>query len=138
MGRRFPCWVGRRLGLLKNVAEAAEEEVDQAQACHHGSGIRTIFLFRDPRESVASAVSSLSMQRHCARPGCAVSASSTLTYEYGARTVWIDPLSDEAHPMTHDLCTRHANALSVPNGWLLQDRRVDAAQLFVSSPSMAS
>jgi hypothetical protein len=25
--------------------------------------------------------------------------------------------------MTHDLCTRHADRLSVPHGWRLEDRR---------------
>ena len=70
------------------------------------------------------------MQRHCARPGCATTASATLTYDYAAGTVWIDVLSDEAHPMTHDMCARHADSLRVPRGWLLQDRRVTPAPLF--------
>ncbi|HET8929663.1 MAG TPA: DUF3499 family protein [Acidimicrobiales bacterium] len=70
------------------------------------------------------------MQRHCARPGCATTATATLTYDYSGGTVWIDRLTPEAHPMTHDLCTRHADALGVPRGWLLQDRRPAAAPLF--------
>jgi hypothetical protein len=28
--------------------------------------------------------------------------------------------------MTHDLCERHANTLTVPQGWRLDDRRVIA------------
>ena len=70
------------------------------------------------------------MQRHCARPGCTTTATATLTYDYGAGTVWLDHLSPEAHPMTHDLCTRHADTLGVPRGWLLQDRRPADAPLF--------
>ncbi len=70
------------------------------------------------------------MQRHCARPGCTTTATATLTYDYAGGTVWIDRLSAEAHPMTHDLCTRHADALGVPRGWLLQDRRPVVAPLF--------
>ncbi|MBS1849129.1 MAG: DUF3499 family protein [Actinobacteria bacterium] len=70
------------------------------------------------------------MQRHCARPGCTRSATATLTYDYAAGCVWIDRLTDEAHPMTHDLCSRHADTLGVPRGWLLQDRRSPAAPLF--------
>jgi hypothetical protein len=46
-----------------------------------------------------------------------------LSYDYPAGTVWIDGLSDEPHPMTHDLCERHADGLSVPRGWQLRDRR---------------
>jgi hypothetical protein len=26
--------------------------------------------------------------------------------------------------MTHDLCERHADGLSVPRGWRLEDRRI--------------
>jgi hypothetical protein len=64
------------------------------------------------------------MSRHCAKPGCNVSATATLTYEYGNRVAWIERLADDAHPMTHDLCDRHADGLSVPRGWRLEDRRV--------------
>jgi hypothetical protein len=63
------------------------------------------------------------MTRHCARPGCNVSADATLTYDYRVRTAWLDHLIDEAHPMAHDLCVAHADALIVPVGWALDDRR---------------
>jgi len=62
--------------------------------------------------------------RTCAKPGCNTSAAATLTYDYAGRTAWIELLHDEAHPMRHDLCGDHADALTVPNGWALQDRRV--------------
>jgi hypothetical protein len=75
------------------------------------------------------------MQRHCARPGCSTTATATLTYDYAGGTVWIDRLSAEAHPMTHDLCTGHADALGVPRGWLLQDRRPVVAPLFADPRS---
>jgi hypothetical protein len=64
------------------------------------------------------------MTRHCARPGCNAEANATLTYDYGNGAAWVDRLSDEPHPMTHDMCERHADALSVPRGWRLEDRRV--------------
>jgi hypothetical protein len=70
------------------------------------------------------------MSRHCARPGCNAAAAATLTYDYANRTAWIDHLADEAHPMTHDLCAKHADQLSVPRGWDLQDRRVPVQPLF--------
>jgi hypothetical protein len=49
-----------------------------------------------------------------------------LAYDYSGQAVWVDALSYEPHPMTHDLCGRHADRLSVPRGWTLHDRRVDA------------
>lgn len=63
------------------------------------------------------------MNRHCARPGCHGLASSTLSYDYGQHRVWLEAMAAEAHPMTHDLCDRHAESLSVPRGWELDDRR---------------
>lgn len=63
------------------------------------------------------------MARRCARPDCHETAATTLAYDYATSTVWLDRLSDECHPMTHDLCERHADRLSVPRGWQLRDRR---------------
>ena len=63
------------------------------------------------------------MPRACARPGCAEIAVATLTYDYGARTGWLDALTAERHPMAYDLCPAHAGALTVPRGWRLEDRR---------------
>lgn len=62
--------------------------------------------------------------RTCAKPGCNISASATLTYDYSARTAWVELLDSEAHPMRYDLCTDHADNLRVPQGWAFQDRRV--------------
>jgi hypothetical protein len=78
------------------------------------------------------------MQRHCARPGCASTATATLAYDYAAGTVWIEGLSDESHPMTHDLCEAHAASLGVPRGWVLQDRRGSVTPLFSAPHSLAS
>jgi hypothetical protein len=66
------------------------------------------------------------MTRQCARPGCAQSAVATLTYDYRNQAAWLDRLAPEPHPMTHDLCEAHAARLSVPQGWLLDDRRTVA------------
>lgn len=63
------------------------------------------------------------MNRACARPGCGENAAATFTYDYRARTTWLDHLAREAHPMSYDLCKVHADALSVPRGWRLEDRR---------------
>lgn len=63
------------------------------------------------------------MTRQCARPDCAEHATSTFGYDYGQGTVWLVDLTEEAHPATYDMCQRHANALRVPIGWQLRDRR---------------
>jgi hypothetical protein len=75
-------------------------------------------------------VASANMSRQCARPTCSQQASATLTYHYGNQTVWLERLAIETHPMTHDLCDAHADRLSVPQGWRLEDRREVAS--FVS------
>jgi hypothetical protein len=61
--------------------------------------------------------------RTCARPGCREAAVATLAYAYGDRTVWLEDLAAEAHPMTHDLCATHAHDLRVPQGWTCRDLR---------------
>jgi hypothetical protein len=63
------------------------------------------------------------MNRACARPGCGETAAATFTYDYRARTTWLESLASDAHPMAYDLCKVHADALSVPRGWSLEDRR---------------
>jgi len=63
------------------------------------------------------------MRRRCARPGCAEPATVTLSYDYGSATVWIEPLTLDDHPMTHDLCDRHGARTAPPRGWDLVDQR---------------
>ena len=60
--------------------------------------------------------------RQCARPGCSEVACATLAFDYQARVTWLDPLADEHHPMAYDLCEHHAQAVTVPRGWRLEDR----------------
>lgn len=69
------------------------------------------------------------MTRSCARPGCGEPACATLSYDYGARAVDLEPLSDEAHPAYYDVCHRHSDNLVVPLGWRLLDRRFGNAAL---------
>jgi hypothetical protein len=67
------------------------------------------------------------MNRACARPACGHTATATFVYDYQARTTWLDPLAGEPQPMAYDLCAAHADALTVPQGWHLVDRRDPAA-----------
>lgn len=66
----------------------------------------------------------LGVMRQCSRTGCSLPAVATLAYQYGRSLVWLDELLPERDPHTYDLCERHAERLSVPNGWRLDDRRV--------------
>ena len=61
--------------------------------------------------------------RQCSRTGCAERATITLTYQYGRAVAWVDDLHAERDPHSYDLCDRHGDRVSVPNGWRLEDRR---------------
>lgn len=63
------------------------------------------------------------MSRKCARPGCSTAASATLLYDYTQRTASLESLATERHPMEYDLCDAHADSLTVPQGWRLEDDR---------------
>lgn len=65
----------------------------------------------------------LAAERQCSRSGCSNPAAVTLSYHYGQSQVWIDRLSPEREPHMYDLCEQHAERLSVPQGWHLDDRR---------------
>jgi len=64
----------------------------------------------DPRPKVS---------RRCARVGCSLPATHTLTADYDDRLMAVGPLSPEPAPPAHDLCDRHAEALNPPEGWQL-------------------
>jgi hypothetical protein len=78
------------------------------------------------------------MTRQCARPGCSATAAATLAYDYQQRMAWLDRLAPEAHPMSYDLCDAHADALVVPRGWRVEDRRDTSAGRVVSRVATAS
>lgn len=71
----------------------------------------------------ASVATLPAMRRGCARPACAEPATATLSYSHESATVWLEPLTPEGHPMTHDLCDRHASRTVPPRGWELVDLR---------------
>ena len=47
----------------------------------------------------------------------------TLTYQYSHAQVWLDDLAPERDPHAYDLCDRHADRLTAPQGWQVRDRR---------------
>ncbi|MCU1598763.1 MAG: hypothetical protein QOK08_286 [Actinomycetota bacterium] len=55
--------------------------------------------------------------RPCSKVACGAEAVSTLTYVYADSMAVLGPLSQTAEPHSYDLCERHAERLSVPQGW---------------------
>jgi hypothetical protein len=71
--------------------------------------------------------------RQCSRTTCAQPAAATLTYRYGHSHVWIDSLAVEREPHSYDLCEQHADTLSAPQGWRVDDRRRSAGPSLIAS-----
>jgi len=57
------------------------------------------------------------------------SGAKKLKRDIAEQTVFLDVLADEAHPANYDVCRRHADSMTVPNGWTLVDRRRGPASL---------
>ncbi|HEY7146695.1 MAG TPA: DUF3499 domain-containing protein [Streptosporangiaceae bacterium] len=55
--------------------------------------------------------------RRCSRPACKQTALYTLTYVYRDSTAVLGPLAAYQEPHSYDLCTLHADRLTVPRGW---------------------
>lgn len=55
--------------------------------------------------------------RPCSKVACNQEASATLTYVYADSMAVLGPLSQSAEPHSYDLCDRHAERLSAPQGW---------------------
>jgi hypothetical protein len=64
--------------------------------------------------------------RQCSRTGCSEAATVTLTYQYSLAQVWLDGLAVDRDPHAYDLCRRHADHLTAPQGWHVRDRRPTA------------
>ncbi|MDX2025779.1 DUF3499 family protein [Microcella sp.] len=55
--------------------------------------------------------------RLCSKVACSEPAARTLTYVYADSMAVLGPLSARPEPHSYDLCARHSERLSVPNGW---------------------
>jgi len=68
----------------------------------------------------------------CERPGCSNKGAA----EYGMipedLLFWIAPISAAPPDDRNVLCGRHADAMSVPRGWTLDDRREEVPRLFMA------
>src|SRR5690349_930426 len=69
------------------------------------------------------------MSRNCMRPGCDRPAAARLSYDTISCQVWLDQVPERLGPV-QEICQFHAERLTVPRGWMLCDRRVDAPALF--------
>ena len=74
------------------------------------------------------------MPRLCGRPGC--SEVGVVAYGMVAEDLlfWIAPIADAPVSEPSLLCGRHADAMVVPRGWTLDDRREHALRLFKPRP----
>ncbi|MGD8214328.1 DUF3499 domain-containing protein [Aestuariimicrobium sp. Y1814] len=57
------------------------------------------------------------MRRWCSRTACSARATTTLTFDYAGQLAVVGPLSPSADPSAYDLCRRHADKMSAPQGW---------------------
>lgn len=55
--------------------------------------------------------------RPCSKVTCQNEAVATLTYDYADSMAVVGPLAGAAEPHGYDLCERHAERLSAPQGW---------------------
>jgi len=70
------------------------------------------------------------MGRLCERPGCSQPADVIYGIDADHLTVWIDPFDGTVEYRAGVLCRRHADAMVVPLGWMLDDRREPVPRLF--------
>jgi hypothetical protein len=68
--------------------------------------------------------------RLCERPGCSAQAEVAYGFDADARAVWLDAFVVAVEARSGVLCRRHADAMVVPVGWSLDDRREPIPRLF--------
>ena len=72
------------------------------------------------------------VRRLCERPGCGAPAAVSYGIDHASLVVWIDNRAVFERELAGRLCRRHAEALVVPRGWMLDDRREPVPKLFVT------
>ena len=71
----------------------------------------------------------------CERPGCSQPAEVAYGFDADQLVVWLDALVAVQGLRFGVLCRRHADAMIVPLGWMLDDRREPTLQLFKTKPT---
>jgi hypothetical protein len=69
----------------------------------------------------------------CERPGCADQATVAYAFDPARRVAWLQPVAPDVGG--GGLCRRHADAMVVPRGWALDDRRIDPAAGTIADPT---
>ncbi len=76
------------------------------------------------------------MGRLCERPGCSELAAIAYGFDVDQLLVWLAARDPDGDPLrAGSLCRRHADAMIVPQGWTLDDRRDSTPRLFRSEPA---
>jgi hypothetical protein len=70
------------------------------------------------------------MVRLCERPGCSTPADVSYGFDAEHLIVWLDGFHAAQGATSGVLCRRHADAMVVPLGWMLDDRREPVPRLF--------
>ena len=73
----------------------------------------------------------------CSRLGCDGHAVATFCFDARAALVWLDVIDPRYGLGAGVLCERHADLLTPPRGWHLQDRRTGAPRLWDERPLAA-
>jgi hypothetical protein len=75
------------------------------------------------------------MTRLCERPGCSERGAIAYGFDAGECRVWLAPFDPDAdRNRSGTLCVRHADAMVVPQGWILEDARDPMPRLFRPAP----
>jgi hypothetical protein len=62
----------------------------------------------------------------CSKPGCGNPGAAILGYDYAERrAVLDDPSNGDVSPHAYVLCTKCAEKLTPPRGWVLDDHRAE-------------
>lgn len=77
------------------------------------------------------------MVRLCERPGCSEPGAAAYGMIPEDLLFWIAPLDDAPVDDHNVLCRRHADAMVVPRGWTLDDRREPVPRLFMPGRAAA-
>ena len=61
----------------------------------------------------------------CSKPGCANPGAAVLGYDYSDRRAMLEDPGGDISPHAYVLCTRCAEKLTPPRGWVLDDNRAE-------------
>lgn len=64
---------------------------------------------------------------------CGAPSGTVLTYDYGSREIWLEDSTEPVQPgYGFAFCDVHADRMTPPIGWTLEDRRAPIRPLFVA------